>query len=78
MANRIRPGRRRTRRKPADKPATVEELRALHQSAVWQTMVARVRQAELERAERHRYPLRPTVIKVMRDLTERVYQQSHV
>jgi hypothetical protein len=60
---------KRTRRKAADKPPTVEELRALHRSAAYQKMIARVREAERERSERLRRPLMPTIANVLSKLT---------
>jgi hypothetical protein len=69
MAKHTHARRRRASRNPADKPTTVEELQALHQRPAYQTMIARVRGAERERAEKDRNLLRQTIDKVMHELT---------
>jgi hypothetical protein len=71
MSNLIRLRSLQTRRKPADKPATIEELAALHQTAHYRTMIARLRAAERERSEKCRQPLRSTIERVMGELARR-------
>jgi hypothetical protein len=68
MDNHNRAHRKRARHKPADKPAAIEELTALHQSESYRTYIERARAAENERRECMRRPLLPTVIGVLREV----------
>jgi hypothetical protein len=61
------PRRRRARSATPDKPATIDELSALHDAPAWRAMVARTREEEARRVRARREEWAATVVRVLED-----------